>query len=128
MRGGPWLAVLEAYLVQRLLRSPAFHRAIGKAHKSVHRMRHGIPPEEMGGTKLDTPAGQGFVSHFIDELKGQALGGKSAAKSPSSTAPPAQAQAQPRPSHPNNSPQNQQGFLSHFVDELKTQFRDGSRK
>lgn len=73
MRGGPWLALVEAFLVKKLLESQAFHRAIGKAHKSVHRLRHGIPPEEMGGTKLDNPNTPGFLSHFLDEVKGQAF-------------------------------------------------------
>lgn len=74
MRGAPWIAVVEALMVKKLLESPAFHRAIGKAHKSVHRLRHGTPPEEMGGTNIDNPNARGFLGHFLDEIKGQAGG------------------------------------------------------
>lgn len=71
MKGAPWMALVEAFLVKKLLESQAFHKAVGKAHKRVHQIRHGIPPEEMGGTKLDAPEGRGFLGHFVDELKGQ---------------------------------------------------------
>lgn len=96
MKAGPWVAVLEAFLVKKLLESPAFHKAIGKAHKRVHQMRHGIPPEEMGGTKIDAPPGSGFLNHFLDELRGQA---NVPAKRPSNriTSRPPQSQAAPRP-------------------------------
>ncbi|EME39870.1 hypothetical protein DOTSEDRAFT_74683 [Dothistroma septosporum NZE10] len=68
----PWLRVLEAYMVQALLRTPAFHRAVEKVAKRVHQFRHGIPPEETGGTKIDGPQGDGgFGKHFLDEVKTQ---------------------------------------------------------
>ena len=68
----PWIRVLEAYMVQALLRSPMFHRQVEKVAKGVHRIRHGIPPEEMGGTKIDSPGGQsGLFGHFLEEVKTQ---------------------------------------------------------
>lgn len=65
----PWLRVLEAYLVQLLLRTPAFHRGVEKVVRQVHRVRHGIPPEEMGGTKIDQPRNAGFLKHFNEEIQ-----------------------------------------------------------
>ncbi|EMD00085.1 hypothetical protein BAUCODRAFT_49434, partial [Baudoinia panamericana UAMH 10762] len=65
----PWLQVVEAFLVQQLLRQPTFHRAVEKVAKGVHRLRHGTPPEELGGTKLDQPSG--MLGHFLDEVKTQ---------------------------------------------------------
>ena len=67
----PWLRVLEVYMVQALLRSPTFHRQVEKVAKTVHRVRHGIPPEEMGGTKIDRPGQTGLFGHFLDEVKTQ---------------------------------------------------------
>ncbi|KAK3671460.1 hypothetical protein LTR78_008738 [Recurvomyces mirabilis] len=67
----PWLRVLEAYMVQALLHSPTFHRQVEKVAKNVHRIRHGIPPEEMGGTKIDQPGQSGLVGHFFEEIKTQ---------------------------------------------------------
>ena len=67
----PWLRVLEAYLVQALLRTPAFHRGVEKVVKGVNRARHGIPPEELGGTKIDQPGNGGFLKHFQEEIQTQ---------------------------------------------------------
>ena len=67
----PWIRVLEAYAVAALLRTPAFHRAVEKVAKGVHRVRHGVPPEELGGTKINRPGESGFLQHFVDEVKTQ---------------------------------------------------------
>ncbi|TKA32080.1 hypothetical protein B0A50_01327 [Salinomyces thailandicus] len=68
----PWLRVLEAYAVAALLRTPAFHRAVEKVAKQVHRVRHGIPPDEPSGTQIDNkPGPSGFLGHFADEVKAQ---------------------------------------------------------
>ena len=67
----PWVRVLEANLVQALLRTPAFHRAVEKVAKNVHRVRYGIPPEEMGGTKLDDANSPSFLKHFTEEVQTQ---------------------------------------------------------
>ncbi len=77
----PWLALLEAYAVQALLRSPAFHRGVEKVVKGVHRLRHGIPPEEMGGTRIDGQSNAGFLKHFTEEIQTQL--GRAEAKSES---------------------------------------------
>lgn len=67
----PWLRFLEAYMVQLLLRTPAFHRGVEKVARSVHRIRHGIPPEEMGGTKIDGQSNESFLRHFGEEVQSQ---------------------------------------------------------
>ncbi|KAH7036450.1 hypothetical protein B0J12DRAFT_744358 [Macrophomina phaseolina] len=48
-----WLRLLEGWATMRLLSSPAFHRAVQHAYRRFHRLRHGTPMEEMGGTKID---------------------------------------------------------------------------
>ncbi|KAK3698299.1 hypothetical protein LTR37_017007 [Vermiconidia calcicola] len=67
----PWLSVLEAYLVQALLRTPAFHRGVEKVARRVHKIRHGTPPEEMGGTNIDAPGNGSFLRHFTEEVQTQ---------------------------------------------------------
>jgi len=63
---------LKAWAVATLLRSPTFHRGVEKVVKGVHRVRHGTPMEEMGGTKMDGPTGPTqFLKHFREELKEQ---------------------------------------------------------
>jgi hypothetical protein len=46
-----------------------FHRGVQSVHKQVQKMRHGELPEDMGGTKLDTPRKDGFFKLFMEELK-----------------------------------------------------------
>ncbi|KAK3067646.1 hypothetical protein LTR53_015355 [Teratosphaeriaceae sp. CCFEE 6253] len=69
----PWLRMLEPYLVEQLLRTPAFHRVVEKVAKNVHRVRNGLPPEEAGGTRIDGPEGTpaGFLGHFLKEVRTQ---------------------------------------------------------
>jgi len=67
----PWLRFVEAWAVQQLLRTPAFHRAVEKVARQVHRVRHGTPPDELGGTKIDQPGSSGYLQHFMDEVKTQ---------------------------------------------------------
>jgi hypothetical protein len=68
----PWLQFLEAWAVQQLLRTPGFHRAVEKIARRVHRARHGIPPDELGGTNIDQPGNQSnFMKHFMEEIKTQ---------------------------------------------------------
>lgn len=88
-----WSFVLTSF--PQLLRSPIFHRMVGRVHQKVQHIRYGVPPEEQGGTKLE---GQGmfnaniwwiahpmlitwldfkykkFLSHFTEELKDQIKG------------------------------------------------------
>jgi len=71
-------------LVQALLRTPGFHRGVEKVARRVHRIRHGIPPEDMGGTKIDRPEGSsGFSKHFLDEVRTQL--GRAERQQPGST-------------------------------------------
>lgn len=44
----------------KLLASPSFHRMVGRVHQKVQNIRHGVPPEEMGGTKID----KNSMTHF----------------------------------------------------------------
>ncbi|PMD13990.1 hypothetical protein NA56DRAFT_711354 [Hyaloscypha hepaticicola] len=74
------LLVIEAWLVQRLLASPTFHRAVRRVHKRVEEARRGeklYDPSEMGGTQVDAPSGwslQKFIQNFREELKDQFRG------------------------------------------------------
>lgn len=141
----PWLRVLEAYLVQALLRTPAFHRGVEKVARQVHRFRHGTPPEEMGGTKIDDPNKSGFAKHFYEELQTQL--GRAEAKNGESTAMKTMGDARGgRGSHvaeqankaeeetadavwesakktPSEGPK--QGFLGEYIGVIKEQLRGG---
>ncbi|KIW00932.1 uncharacterized protein PV09_07672 [Verruconis gallopava] len=68
-----WMLIraFEAWAVATLLRSQAFHRGVEKIAKGVHRLRHGRPMEEMGGTKIDMPEDARFWTHFKNELRQQ---------------------------------------------------------
>ncbi|KAG0159380.1 hypothetical protein PDIDSM_6902 [Penicillium digitatum] len=67
---------MEVWLTVRLLRSPLFHRMVGRVHQKVQHIRYGVPPEEQGGTKLEGQDFQykKFLSHFKEELKDQMKG------------------------------------------------------
>ncbi|KJY00285.1 hypothetical protein TI39_contig336g00053 [Zymoseptoria brevis] len=70
----PIIALLEAWMIQQLLRTPGFHRMAQRVAKTVHRAQHGTPADELGGTKLDSPEGgnsPGFIKHFVEEIRGQ---------------------------------------------------------
>lgn len=62
--------MFEELAVNQLLRTPAFHRAVETVVKNAHRLRYGVPPDEMGGAKLEQPDSQ-FGQHFLSELKAQ---------------------------------------------------------
>lgn len=70
------LRSLEIWLTSRLLESPAFHRMVGKVHRKVQHLKHGIPPEEMGGTELENrgPGIKQFLEYFKEEIKDQLKG------------------------------------------------------
>lgn len=44
---------------------------VGAAHKGVQRVRHGVPPEEQGGTNLDNANGQAGKWGTIAKLFGE---------------------------------------------------------
>ncbi|KAL3475022.1 hypothetical protein BJX99DRAFT_259782 [Aspergillus californicus] len=71
-----FLRALEIWLTTRLLASPTFHRMVGNVHRKVQHMRHGIPPEEMGGTKLEKngPDLKQLFTYFKEEVKDQFKG------------------------------------------------------
>jgi len=70
-----WFRAFEPWLVERLLRTPAFHRFVERVHKSVRRIKHGEDLEDMGGTKLDNPRDvKQFLDHFKEELRDQLRG------------------------------------------------------
>jgi hypothetical protein len=54
----------------QLLRNPSFHRGVQGIHKQIHRLKHGKPPEELGGTELD---GRNLMSRntllFVDTFQ-----------------------------------------------------------
>ncbi|TQB67776.1 hypothetical protein MPDQ_004732 [Monascus purpureus] len=71
-----WFRAFEVWLVGKLLSSPTFHRMVGRVHQKVHHLKYGVPPEEMGGTKLDNNGRglQRFLEYFKEEIKDQMKG------------------------------------------------------
>ncbi|KAF2427656.1 hypothetical protein EJ08DRAFT_699399 [Tothia fuscella] len=65
-----FIRAFEVWAVAKLLQSPTFHRGVHKVAKTVHKIQHGTPMEELGGTKMDR-AGPSFLQHFKDELRSQ---------------------------------------------------------
>lgn len=135
----PWLRVLEQYLVQALLRTPGFHRGVEKVVRNVNRIRYGIPPEEMGGTKIDQPNNGSFLRHFTEEVQTQlgraeAKTGDAAVKSESSATGRAAQEAEDESADAvwRNAQKNvedgqkqQQGFMGEYVAALREQLRGG---
>ena len=138
----PWLRFLEAYAVQLLLRTPAFHRGVEKVAKGVHRIRHGIPPEEMGGTKIDDPTKSSFLRHFSEEVQTQlgraeAKSGDALVKSESSAASKGarsssveqveeeNAEAVWRNAQKRDAEAPKQGFMGEYIGALREQMRNG---
>jgi hypothetical protein len=44
---------------------------VEKVAKNVHRVRHGLPKEEEGGTRIEGQEKDGFTRHFMGAVKGQ---------------------------------------------------------
>jgi hypothetical protein len=146
----PWLRFLEAFLVQQLLRTPAFHRAVEKVARGVHRLRHGIPPEEAGGTKIDGPGNSSFLRAFTDEIKaqlgsaagkeggkagvhmdGRAMshqGTKRRAEKEAARADEMDAEAAWRESKARGAEPPKQGFLGEYVEALRQQVRGDKKR
>ncbi|KAF2263532.1 hypothetical protein CC78DRAFT_581427 [Lojkania enalia] len=61
----PWLALIEAWAVARLIRSPLFNRAIQKAYRKINRLEQ--PELENGGGRT----GPSLFDHFRHEIKDQ---------------------------------------------------------
>lgn len=62
---GPWFALLEAWAVARLIRSPTFNRAVQKVYRKINRIPDHEPRNGMGRT------GPSTFDHFREELKTQ---------------------------------------------------------
>ncbi|KAL4820905.1 hypothetical protein BDW67DRAFT_180457 [Aspergillus spinulosporus] len=78
MRFSPW-TLIEVWLTTQLLRSPGFHRMVGRVHGKVQRLRHGTPAEEMGGNNIENTAPgpvKQFFQYFKEEIKEQLKGKK----------------------------------------------------
>ena len=134
-----WQRVLEAYLVQALLRTPAFHRAVEKVAKNVHRIRHGVPPEEMGGIKIDGPNNSSFLRHFTEEVQTQlgraeAKTGDAVTKTESSVAKKSAQEVEDESAdavwksaqkNVEDGQKQQQGFMGEYVAALREQLRGG---
>ncbi|PNS21301.1 hypothetical protein CAC42_1080 [Sphaceloma murrayae] len=104
-----WLRVLEAYAVQALLRSDAFHAMVRKVHGGVQGFRHG------------------YLQHFMKELQEQsgiqskkqgALGERLHQKMQQSTPPPQE------DIHHTQKP----SFAREFLDELKKNTKFGNQR
>ncbi|TPX07734.1 uncharacterized protein E0L32_010630 [Thyridium curvatum] len=80
----PWnlfvrtLLLCETAIVNRILASPGFHRAVGRIHRRVEDYRFGRNPHEplRPGEATEEPnvTRSGFLGHFVDELKNQIRG------------------------------------------------------
>ena len=134
----PWLRVLEAYLVQALLRTPGFHRGVEKVVRGVNRVRYGVPPEEMGGTKIDQPDSNSFLKHFTEEVQTQlgraeaktgeaAKGEITTAARPAKEAEDESADTVWRTARKNveDGQKQSQGFLGEYTAALREQLRGG---
>ncbi|KAF2862159.1 hypothetical protein K470DRAFT_256141 [Piedraia hortae CBS 480.64] len=64
----PWQRILEAFLIQHLLRSPTFHRGVEKVARKIHQIRTGAPPPQSG---LEQEGQEGFLVHFKEALNEQ---------------------------------------------------------
>jgi len=69
------LVLFEAHLINFLLRRPTFHRFVGYLHKKHRHIRHGVPPEELGGTNLEDPGKAGTVLRYFREEVGKQFDG-----------------------------------------------------
>ncbi|KAK4113078.1 hypothetical protein N656DRAFT_797621 [Canariomyces notabilis] len=68
---------LEDVIVQQILRIPAFHRGVRRIHRTVEDLRHGRDPSEplrQGEATAEPNRAEGFLKHFIEELRNQARG------------------------------------------------------
>jgi hypothetical protein len=64
--------------VDKLLRSPGFHRGVRRIHRSVEEYKHGRDPHDPlrqgEATKDPAQKSNGFLTHFIGELRNQMRG------------------------------------------------------
>ncbi|KAI1499090.1 hypothetical protein F5X99DRAFT_295891 [Biscogniauxia marginata] len=88
------ILLAEDYIVEKILRSPGFHRGVQRIHNHIQDIRHGRNPHEPlrqgEATKEPGIEMNGFLSHFFDELRNQ-LRGK-----PTNSTPPPQKSRSPK--------------------------------
>ncbi|KAF6810506.1 hypothetical protein CSOJ01_06318 [Colletotrichum sojae] len=88
------LVAFEDVIIRQILRSPGFHRGVGKIQRFVDEKQNGPMPHEplrQGEASAD-PEARGFAHYFFQELKNQFRG------TPSDPPPP------PPPGPPKRSP------------------------
>ncbi|CAI4215589.1 unnamed protein product [Parascedosporium putredinis] len=79
----PLLALIiqfEDRIIETILRRPGFHRFVGKIQRYVDEKQNGKHPNQPlhPGEATELPSsGEGFLSHFVGELKRQAKGNPS---------------------------------------------------
>ncbi|KAL6897210.1 hypothetical protein GGI43DRAFT_385824 [Trichoderma evansii] len=81
--GAPLLSPAELLIAHhwlQILRVPGFHRAVGRIHRAINEKQYGRNPHEPlapGEATADPNPGNrtdGFLKHFLGELKNQARG------------------------------------------------------
>ncbi|KAK1457501.1 hypothetical protein CMEL01_15981 [Colletotrichum melonis] len=67
------LVAFEDVIIRQILRSPGFHRGVGRIHRYVDEKRNGPMPHEplRQGQATANPEDRGFLQYFIEELKNQ---------------------------------------------------------
>ncbi|KAK2031651.1 hypothetical protein LX32DRAFT_637047 [Colletotrichum zoysiae] len=70
------LVAFEDVIIRQILRSPGFHRGVGRIHRYIDEKRNGPLPHEplRQGQASANPDEQGFARHFFEELKNQLRG------------------------------------------------------
>ncbi|KAI1207883.1 uncharacterized protein F4807DRAFT_169041 [Annulohypoxylon truncatum] len=74
-----WFFIVEDYVVQLIVRSRTFQRSVQRIHRTVEDYKHGRDPSDPlreGEATRDPTQSNGFLSHFIDELRNQVRGTK----------------------------------------------------
>ncbi|KAI8293240.1 hypothetical protein K4K57_009293 [Colletotrichum sp. SAR 10_99] len=70
------LVAFEDVIIRQILRSPGFHRGVGRIQRFVDEKQNGPMPHEplRQGEASANPEGRGFAHHFFEELKNQFRG------------------------------------------------------
>ncbi|EQB50596.1 hypothetical protein GCG54_00010083 [Colletotrichum gloeosporioides] len=70
------LVAFEDVIIRQILRSPGFHRGVGRIQRFVDEKQNGPMPHEplRQGEASANPEDRGFAHHFFEELKNQFRG------------------------------------------------------
>ncbi|KAH0439204.1 hypothetical protein CcaCcLH18_02999 [Colletotrichum camelliae] len=70
------LVAFEDVIIRQILRSPGFHRGVGRIQRFVDEKQNGPMPHEplRQGEASANPEDRGFAHHFFQELKNQFRG------------------------------------------------------